>query len=259
MNKAHTLKSLLLILAFGFIVFSCSEDSNVVDDLYASALSNPERPMKDRERDKNRKPDQVLSFFNVKPGDRVLDLFSSNGYYVEILNSIVGDDGRVIAHNNQSYLSYETDAIEKRYQGGRLENVDRYDVEANDIDLPEGFVDIAIMILSFHDLFYQPEDKSWPTIDEEKFLGAVFKALKKGGLVGIVDHVAPKGSDQTSGNVTHRISRDIVKNKMSAAGFVFSGETDILKNSEDDGARSMWEESIRGKTDRFVMRFRKPD
>ncbi len=222
------------------------------------AIDNPQRPAPDRERDTHRKPAAVLEFFAIKPGMTVLDLFSGGGYYTEILSRLVGPEGKVIAHNNAAYLVYARDQIEPRYADNRLGNVELLQREANALRLQEESLDAALLILSYHDFYYQPGDGSWPAIDATRLLREIFGALKPGAVLGIVDHSANRGAPETTGNSLHRIDPTIVRENVEAIGFVFDGESKALTNPEDDRNRPMYAEDIRGRTDRFVHRYRKP-
>ena len=218
------------------------------------AVENPLRSEEDRARDVNRKPGQIISFFGIKPGMTVLDMFAGSGYYTELLSGVVGPGGKVIAHNNQGYIAYTKDALAKKLaQPGRMANVVALNAEVSELDLREDSLDAVFLILSFHDFYYS--NKDWPAIDTGMLLDKFYKALKPGGVLAVIDHVAPAGTPASSGETLHRIDPAIVLREITAAGFTFDGETDILRNPDDDGTKPMWEEGIRGRTDRFVYRF----
>ena len=238
------------------IIGQAAESTN--PDAVRDAVDNTLRPAQDRERDANRKPETVLRFFDIRPGMTVLDLFSGGGYYTEILSRLVGPEGKVIAHNNAAYLVYAKDQIEPRYVNNRLANVELLEKEANALRLPENSLDAALLVLSYHDFYYKPGDGSWPEIDAQRLLREVYTALKPGAIVGVVDHAANAGSPVTTGNSLHRIDPALVRKGMEAAGFVFSGESSALVNPDDDRNRPMYAEELRGKTDRFIHRYRKP-
>jgi len=114
------------------------------------------------------------------------------------------------------------------------------------------------LILSFHDIFYVDEDNGWPKIDGPAFLAELYKGLKPGGVLGVVDHFAEPGSPRETGGTLHRIDPAIVVEDIEAAGFVLEETSDVLRNFDDDHSLNMADPAIRGQTDRFVMRFRKP-
>lgn len=225
---------------------------------YAAAVANPARSATDRERDAGRKPAEVLEFFGIQPGMRVLDVFSGGGYYSEILAYVVGPDGSISAHNNEAYAQYVGQEMMTRYGGDRLPNVDVLMAENNELALEADTYDAALLILSFHDIFYVDPDNGWPQIDGGAFLAEIHKGLKPGGIVGIVDHSAAAGAARETGNTLHRIDPAIVIADMEAAGFVLDAQSEILRNSDDDHSMNMADPQVRGRTDRFVMRFSKP-
>ncbi|MCG8433233.1 MAG: methyltransferase type 11 [Gammaproteobacteria bacterium] len=235
-----------------------SADSGYQEILQA-ALAHQGRPISDRDRDANRKPDQVLAFFDVKPGDNVLDMFAAGGYYTEILSRVVGKDGQVFMQNNSAYRNFVGDALEERTADSRLPNLTRLDVEVSDIDLPASSLDAVMLILSYHDLYYRPGDGSWPEIDGAAMLANFYAALKPGGVLGVVDHAAVSGSGRETGNTLHRIDEAIVRSEIETAGFKYEGSAGFLRNSADDRTLPMYAKEIQGNTDRFVLRFRKPD
>ncbi len=223
-----------------------------------SALRNPRRLSADRAQDKRRKAAKVLEFFGVETGMTVLDLYSGGGYYTELLSYIVGPRGRVVAHNNTSFLSMARDELAVRYANGRLENVEPLLAENNKLRLPPNEFDVIIMIKSYHDVYFVSEDESWVKIDRPKLLHEIFVALKHGGVLGIVDHAADPGTPAEVGGQLHRIDPALVKRDMAAAGFRFDGELDILRDPADDRSQSVFAPLVRGWTDRAVLRFRKP-
>ena len=233
-------------------------EGGAVSDAVQAAANASDRFEGDRDRDSSRHADQVLTFLGVDKGMHVLDLFSGGGYYAELISSTVGPDGGVTAHNNNAYLAFVNDELTARYTEGRLQNVKRIVAEANDLDVKEGHYDAVMLVLSYHDIYYVPEDGGWPKIDGELLLSNIKKALKPGGVLGLIDHSAPAGSSHETGTTTHRIDPAIVVAELEAAGFELDGELDVLRNPDDDLAQSAFAPGIRGKTDRFVYRFRKP-
>ena len=114
------------------------------------------------------------------------------------------------------------------------------------------------MILSYHDVYYLPGDGSWPEIDGPRMLATILDSMKPGAVIGVVDHAAESGAPVEVGTSLHRIDPARLRREFEAAGFVFDGESSDLRNPGDDLGKPMYAEGIRGKTDRFVFRFRKP-
>jgi len=253
------------LLVVTTLVSACAEKasdpgSDVTDGdaaVYATAIANPARPDADRARDAGRKPDAVLAFFGIEPGMHVLDLFSGGGYYSEILARVVGDDGGVVAQSNQAYLGFVGDEFNARYADSRLPNVEVLMAENNELQLDANRFDAVMMVLSYHDLYYAAPDQGWPKIDPARLLTELHKGLKPGGLLCIVDHYADDGAPAETGGSLHRIDPQIVISEVGQAGFRLEATSDLLRNAEDDHSKSVFDPAIRGKTDRFVLRFRK--
>jgi predicted methyltransferase len=226
--------------------------------IYESAVASNGRTDDDRERDAGRKPAAVLEFFAIEPGMTVLDMFSGGGYYTEMLSSVVGAQGKVVAHSNQAYAQFVGDEPNVRYADARLANVEILMAENNELELPADTFDAVMMVLAYHDIYYASDENDWPKIDGPKLLAEFFKGLKSGGMLAIVDHYAASGSPPETGGTLHRIDPNIVTTELEAAGFVLDSKSDLLRNRDDDHSLNMSDEQIRGKTDRFVMKFRKP-
>ncbi len=209
------------------------------------------RPAGDVARDADRKPHQVLEFFGIKTGQKVVELQSGKGYYAELLSAAVGPSGQVYAHNSPFVLEkFAEKPLSERLARPGLENVRRLDTELDAPELPKN-LDAVLIILFYHDAF-------WQQVDRVKMNKAVFEALEPGGIYGVVDHYAEDGSGDRDVKTLHRVDIDTVKKEITAAGFVLDGESDLLRHPEDQRTINVFKPEIRGKTDRFILRFRKP-
>lgn len=218
------------------------------------AVSDETRPEEDRLLDVNRHPAEVLLFAGLEHGWRVADLTAGSGYYTRVLSTAVGAEGHVYAHN-PSWIAERFP--EPNAALGMLAD-DRANVThvvapietfAADIDEP---LDGVMMVLFYH-------DTAWDETDRDAMNRAVYDALRPGGVYLVIDHHAPEGSGLEHVNTTHRIEASVVRAEIEAAGFVFDGESDMLANPDDPRDISVFDDSIRRMTDRFVYRFRKPD
>lgn len=224
----------------------------------AAAIADPRRPAGDAARDGGRKPQAVLEFAGVGPGMSVLDMFAGGGYYTELLAYVVGSEGRVVAYNNTGYSMAASKAIASRYADGRLANVEQLTSENNALELPPGAFDVVLFILSYHDVYYLDGERGWTRIDRPRMLKTLFNSVKPGGRVIVADHVATAGMPAEQVRALHRIDPQLVKADFEAAGFRYDGETDVLRNPDDDFGVIAMAPNVRGKTDRAVMRFVKP-
>ncbi|MDP1738775.1 MAG: class I SAM-dependent methyltransferase [Caulobacter sp.] len=222
----------------------------------AVALADTNRPEADRARDVARKPGEVLLFAGLKPGMKVVDLIPGTGYFTRIFSKAVGAGGRVYA-----YVPDELTAIAK----GRPPSVAAFAGKppyANTrmilrtlpaFSAPEK-VDMVFTAQNYHDMhlaFMGPADLS--VVNRR-----IFASLKPGGVYIIIDHSAKPGSGLRDTDTLHRIDAALVRKEVEAAGFVFEGETRVLRNPRDPLTANVFDASIRGKTDQFVYRFRKP-
>ena len=249
--------SLLLLTAWGCAL--ATEQGPTISESIEAALRSPDRPAADLKQDESRKARAFLQFVAVRPGMRVIDVFSASGYYTELLARIVGVKGQVIAYNNPPYAAFARKGIESRYAGGRLSNVRQITATLEDLELAPASLDKAIFVMSYHDLYWRPDDGSWPPTAAAILLEKLHTALKPGGEVIVQDHTAEAGGNPYE-VVTelHRIDPDVVRKDFAAAGFEFAGESRLFANPADDHSLEVYDPAIRGMTDRFVYRFRKP-
>jgi predicted methyltransferase len=202
----------------------------------------------------------VLSFLGLAPGMTVLDLNAATGWYTEILARAVGPTGHVIAHNHPgARTTLVAKDFEQRYRAARLPNVEQQFVRHNDLSLPAGSLDFILMSMVYHDTYWHDEEVDWGPIDRPALLQSLLTALQPGGIVGVIDHYASPGADPFESVIAvHRIDLDAVRRDFLAAGFEPTGESDVLRSTTDDYALSVFDSAVLGRTDRFVLRFRKP-
>jgi predicted methyltransferase len=266
MNRTTTLVT-VLALVLGWLAPQAHSDAVETDatdaatggGAIAAAIADPARPSADREQDATRKPDEILAFLGVAPGMRVLDAFSASGYYTELLARIVGGEGEVIAYNNPPYAKFAAKGIAARYADDRLPNVRQVTAEVDELELPPRSLDAALFVMSYHDLYWQPADGSWARTDPMQMLRKLHAAMKVGGVVVVQDHVAVPGDDVAEiVDKLHRIDPAIVKRDFKAAGFALEAESDALAHPDDDHTLGVFDPKIRGRTDQFLMKFRRP-
>jgi SAM-dependent methyltransferase len=113
-------------------------------------------------------------------------------------------------------------------------------------------VDLVFTAQNYHDLH------NVPSLDIAVFNKSVFDSLKPGGYYVVLDHSAEAGSEVRDTSTLHRIDEATVKKEVMAAGFEFAGSSNILANAADPRTAKVFDPSIRGKTDQFILKFRKP-
>ena len=220
----------------------------------ASILGSDRRSAEDKARDAGRKPVEVLDFLGVAPGMDVIDLMAAGGWYSEVLSYAVGAGGSVTAQNPPFMLAFRDGAygvaLSERI-GDRLTNVTRVDSSWAELAASGAQYDFAMSALNFHDTYYLQSPEA-----SAEFVAAVYTTLKPGGIFGVIDHVGNPDADNQS---MHRIDKALATGIITAAGFVLESESDMLANTEDDHSLGVFAEGIRGKTDRFLLKFRKPE
>ena len=246
---SRTVLVCLLLLPLGVAV---ADESRMLADELANA---PGRSDEDKARDAQRRPDQVLMFLGLRRGDTVLDLWASGGWYTEVLSIAVGPDGKVYSQNAPVVLAfgegYYDEQISARLASNRLPNVERVNVAVGDMDLPPGRVDFAFTALNFHDVYNRQGREA-----AVEFLASILDLLKPGGTLGLIDHVGAPDADNTS---LHRIEPRLVEEAAEEAGFIVEAKSDLLAQPEDDLTRGVFDPTLRGDTDRFILRLRKPE
>ncbi len=250
----------ILALACASIAFAgCVHTGGGVDgDAVARQLAAPSRTAEDRERDARDRPETVLAFAEFGRGDTIADIFGGGGYYSEILSGVVGPTGQVLLVNNAPYDAYAKKGLAPRLAGNRLANV-RYSIAPNEaLGLGAATLDGALIVMSYHDLYYVDPDNGWPAVDAGQFIGQIVAALKPGGRLLIVDHAAREGTGKADAQTLHRIEEAFAVRDFKAHGLTFVGSIDTLRNRDDDRSANVFDAAIKGKTDRFVHLYRKP-
>jgi predicted methyltransferase len=220
----------------------------------SAALADKARPAADTARDAARKPGELLAFAEVKPGQKVADFMMGGGYFTRLLSPAVGPTGKVYAYQSAEFIKFraaygtEQSAVVADYK-----NVVPLTAPITSAGLPDG-LDLVLTVQNYHDMHL----KAFPAETADTVNKEVFKALKPGGLYVIVDHAAAAGAPLTVADTQHRIDEAIAKKEVEAAGFKLVAEDKMLANPADPHDKLVFDPSIRGKTDQFVLKFRKP-
>jgi predicted methyltransferase len=223
----------------------------------SAAVADPGRPEADKARDANRKPAETVAFAGVKPGDLVGELFPGGGYFTRILSKVAGPSGAIYAYAPPNppdappgardfAAAAQSIAADPAYA-----NVHVVQTAPTNIAFPVP-LDVVWTSQNYHDFH------NVPGVDVGTFDRQIFAALKPGGIFFVLDHAAEPGSADRDTKTLHRIDPDAVKREVLAAGFVFVGASDLLHRSDDPHTASVFDPLIRGKTDQFILKFRKP-
>jgi predicted methyltransferase len=228
-------------------------------DRFDAAVTHAGRPADDSARDSLDHPAEILRLTGIKPDMNVADVLAGDGYYSELLSYIVGPKGQVLLINNAAFDKWSEPALEKRLAGNRLPNVIHRTVDLNDMKLPAASLDAALLIKVYHDLYWvdSTPKSPWPKIDVSAVLDQLSRALKPGGVLLLIDHSAKTGHGKSDAGDLHRIEEAFAIKDFTAHGFEVVAKSDLLKRSDDSRDLVSYKGPALGKTDRFVVVFRK--
>ena len=249
--RRRDLTPLVAVLCFGLAGVATA---GALPKNIAAALADKGRPAADASRDPVRHPGELLAFAGVKPGARVADFIIGGGYFTRILSVAVGPKGSVTAYQPAEFIQFEASyGVNLKTVSGAYANIKPMDSSLQALDLPDG-LDLVMTVQNYHDLHLKP----FPADTAAKVNAEVFKSLKPGGVFLVVDHAALAGAGLGVADTLHRIDIADVKREVMAAGFKLEAESPMLANSTDPHTENVFGPGIRGKTDQFILKFRKP-
>jgi len=238
------MKRSLLLAACAAFSMSAASVQAAPPAYVTAAVAKPDRPAADKERDAARKPAEMLEFAGVKQGDVVVELIPGGGYFTRVLSAAVGPKGKVFA-------AVQATELEKAKAAAKG-NVIPLAMTGPAFKTPEP-VDLMFTAQNYHDFHLKRLNLDVAAVNK-----ALFDTIKPGGTLVIIDHAAVAGAPVEVADTLHRIDPAIVRREVEAAGFKFVGESDALRNPADAKTVGVFDASIRGKTDQFVYKFRKP-
>ncbi len=236
-------------VALAFAGLACG---SVSASSISAAIADSGRPSEDTARDATRKPEAILEFAKVHEGETVFEVIPGGGYFTRLLSKAVGPSGTVYAASPPiQNMGAKAEAISA---DPRYANVKAVPLDASTLGPDSPKVDLIFTAQNYHDMHLTRAHQDVPLFD--KYL---FAKLKSGGLLIVIDHIAADGAPVTeTADKLHRIDPTAVLKEVESAGFVFDGQSDVLRNANDTHMTVVFDPSIRGKTDQFVFRFRKP-
>jgi predicted methyltransferase len=222
----------------------------------AAAVADKTRPAADTARDAERKPADMLAFAQVKRGQTIVDYLPGKGYFTRLFSNAVGPHGIVYADVPQLLLDkWPKDKPLPASVSAEPGHTNVHDAVAKNgsLGVPAGSADLVWTAQNYHDVHIWAGAEGTAGLNK-----GVFEALKPGGLYVVLDHAGAAGLDDAGMKAQHRIDESLVKREVVAAGFVLEGESDVLRNPADPHSANVFDPSIRGKTDQFVLKFWKP-
>jgi predicted methyltransferase len=200
----------------------------------------------------------VLRFLGLRQGMNVLDLFGANGYWTEIIAPAVGPKGHVTIWEASQFYNDKAKAALATYIA-KHPNASVVTSPFEAPELPKNYADFVMLNLNYHDTYWKSDQYKIPQMDPNAFLKAVYAAMRPGAVIGVIDHVANPNSDtRATVEKFHRIDPNVVKADFKRAGFVLVDSSELLRNSADKHDLLVFDPKIRGKTDRFIFKFKKP-
>ena len=247
---------ILAVAATSMFTAACALAAPVPGNI-AAAVADANRPDADKQRDANRKPAETLGFTGVKQGALVAELIPGGGYFTRLFSKAVGSKGHVYALVPAPLADAPADVPDF---AARVKVIAADPNYANVSVVVEPFsqlavpapVDLVWTSQNYHDLH------NFPGLDVGVFNKMVFDDLKPGGIYLVLDHAAEPGAGARDTKTLHRIDPDSVKKEVLAAGFVFVGSSDLLGRPDDSHSQKVFDPAVRGKTDQFILKFRKP-
>jgi len=187
-------------------------------DIYDAAVRHAGRSADDLKRDSLDHPAEVLRLAGIEPGMYVADFLAAN----------------------------------------RLPNVEHQLVDLNHLSLPAGSLDAVLVIKVYHDLYWVDTDKkNWPDVDPREVLDTLVKALKPGGTLLLVDHSAKPESGSSAASPLHRIDESFARKDFESRALKVVATSNVLRRPDDPRTQISYKGPALGKTDRFVIVFRK--
>jgi predicted methyltransferase len=220
----------------------------------ADALGDSGRPQADKDRDATRHPGEILAFAGIAPGQKVADFIMGGGYWTRILAATVGPKGKVFAYQPAEFIQFRAAyADEQKAAVAGRANAVALSGSLADISFPEP-LDAIVTVQNWHDLHLKFAKPGTGAFIAKK----LFDSLKPGGVLLVVDHVANTDPGFAVPDKLHRIDPAAARAEIESAGFKFEGELPLLRNAADPHTALVFDPSIRGKTDQFIYKFRKP-
>jgi predicted methyltransferase len=246
--KVRTLARPLVVLA----LFAVTQIAHAQDEQVArmrAALAAPERSQENKARDAARKPIETVQFLGIKSGDTVVDMIAENGWVTEVLSAAVGPKGHVYMQNPPFLAEREPkDMI------ARLGNVEPVHVQLAEAGIASK-ADAIVTAMNLHDIYNGFGNQPGGEAPAVAFVKTLYAALKPGGVLGVIDHVGVAGQDNA---MLHRMLPQQARDVLTKAGFTIEAESTLLANPADDHTKVVFDPAVRGHTDQFMFRARKP-
>jgi predicted methyltransferase len=226
-------------------------------DRFDAAVAHAGRTAADVKRDAIDHPAEILRLSGIKPGMQVADILAGDGYYSELAGYIVGPTGKVLMINNAAFDHWSEADLQARLSSGQLQNVVHQTVDLNHMDLKPASLDAIFLVKVYHDLYWVDPEGVWPKIDTAAVLDQLSRALKPNGVLLVVDHSAKSGAGNSVASSLHRIEESYAIKDFAAHGLNVVAKSDVVRRPDDERGQVSYKGPMVGKTDRFVLVFKK--
>ena len=243
----------LLMALSGMAVCAVADAAN----RYTAAVLHPGRSAADLKRDALDHPADILALTGITHGMKVADMLAGDGYFSELLSYVVGPNGHVLMINNSSFDKWSDGDRQKRLADNRLPNVEYRLVDLNHMNLAANSLDAIVLSKVYHDLYWVDTTGIWPKFDTSSVLDQLVNALKPGGVLLLVDHSAKVGHGRADASSLHRIEEAFARQDFGERGMRVVKTSNLLRRADDPREQISYKEPMLGKTDRFVLVFRK--
>jgi len=246
-------KTLLLTAALLTSMSANAQQSDLAVGL-TEAMKSDIRTEAEIDRDRNRRPVQTLDFFGITPEMKVLELIPGGGWYTKLLAPVLRDEGELYVAIGTSRVKSnllpmsgldKIKVLEPKVEIGEGEEFLR---TINEFTLSEKGFDAALTFRNMHNFDAQ---------GRKNINDAVFKALKKGGIYGIVAHTR-RHMEPITGENRRRADPVTIIKELLDAGFVFEGYSALHRKPDDELRYEVGRKSVTGNSDRFTLLFKKP-
>lgn len=224
---------------------------------FDSAVQQAGRSAGDLQRDALDHPAELLRLTGIRQGMQVADMLAGDGYFSELLSYMVGPNGHVLMINNSSFDKWSDGDRQKRLADNRLPNVEYRLVDLDHMNLAPASLDAIVLSKVYHDLYWVDDTGIWPKFDTSGVLDQLVAALKPGGVLLLVDHSAKVGHGSADASSLHRIEEAYARQDFGKRGLRVIATSNLLRHPDDPRTQISYKEPMLGKTDRFVLVFRK--
>ena len=240
MKRTTLLLSCLFIITAPLLTYTKMTHATLTQtNSISHVIKAPDRSQKDKLRDVARKPADILSIVDIKPKMTVVDFIAGSGYYTDLFARVLNNSGKLYSVKGK---------LDKR-DLSKFNNISVLPtLTLAEITAP---VDRIFTALNYHDIINNK------TIDRQKLLKTIHSKLKDDGYFIVIDHNAASGSGTSQTKKLHRVENTFVLNEIMNAGFTLDRSSSALANPNDHFTVDVWQESTKGKTDRFIYRFKK--